>query len=103
MLFGPCLCAVTPNDIWDKCCLIPRQSQFACSRNLYPQSYGIYVKPSSVLSGQHETIKLLANSFQLGIGQTIVNKEKEKIRQELEAYAKGIFACAIRHPASGVG
>ena len=46
---------------------------------------------------------LVSNSFQLGIGQTIVNKEKEKIRQELEAYAKGIFACAIRHPASGVG
>ena len=45
----------------------------------------------------------LAISFQLGIGQTIVNKEKEKIRQELEAYAKGIFACAIKHPASGVG
>ena len=44
-----------------------------------------------------------AISFQLGIGQTIVNKEKEKIRQELEAYAKGIFACAIKHPASGVG
>ena len=54
----------------------------------------------------HQTPNLsdwLAISFQLGIGQTIVNKEKEKIRRELEAYAKGIFACAIKHPASGVG
>jgi hypothetical protein len=33
----------------------------------------------------------------------IVDKEKEKIVEELEAYAEGVFGCTIEHPASGVG
>lgn len=32
----------------------------------------------------------------------IACKEKEKIRAEIEDYARGVFSCAMRHPATGI-